>query len=191
MGRYRPTMRIVALAGQVIERSPLIENARPHVEQLRSELGESCHLSVPSYVSALCLVHASGSRDGTAPRLRELVPCHCTAGGKALLAWREQWREAVLAQPLERFTQRTATGPMWLRRDLHRTVERGYSVEDCEFDPETRAVAAPVVCAGEVVAALAVAAPISRLSTERVKPVGETVVGAAAALSVDIERSRS
>ena len=35
------------------------------------------------------------------PHLRELVPCHCTAAGKALLAWRESWREAVLAQPLD------------------------------------------------------------------------------------------
>jgi DNA-binding Lrp family transcriptional regulator len=32
------------------------------------------------------------------------VPCHCTAAGKALLARREAWREEVLEQPLESFT---------------------------------------------------------------------------------------
>ena len=94
------------------------------------------------------------------PHLRELVPCHCTAAGKALLAWRESWREAVLAQPLASFTERTTTGPESLRRELARTVARGYSVEDREYEADTRGLAAPVFAeTGEAVAALAVVAP--------------------------------
>jgi DNA-binding IclR family transcriptional regulator len=61
------------------------------------------------------------------------VPCHCTATGKALLAWRDTWREAVLEQPLRSFTDRTMTGPDWLRRELARTQHRGFAVEDREF----------------------------------------------------------
>ena len=98
------------------------------------------------------------------PHLRELVPCHCTAAGKALLAWRESWRDAVLAQPLESFTERTTTGPESLRRELARTVARGYAVEDREYEPDTRGLAAPVFSGtGEAVAAIAVVAPIGEL----------------------------
>jgi hypothetical protein len=80
---------------------------------------------VPSHLSALCLVHEPVGAGGRyRPQLRELVPCHCTAAGKALLAWRRPWREAVLAQQLERFTERTVTSPEWLRRELERTVAR-------------------------------------------------------------------
>src|SRR3954447_21351572 len=76
---YAPTMRLVALAGQVVERSPLARTARPYVRLLRGWTAAAAHLVVPSYGSVLCLVHAS-SDDDVRPRLRELVPAHCTAG---------------------------------------------------------------------------------------------------------------
>jgi DNA-binding IclR family transcriptional regulator len=182
--RYRPTMRIVALAGQVVARAELTQSAVPYVTALRDELGEDCHLCVPSYVSALCLVHASAQRGNSCrPHLRELVPCHCTASGKALLAWRERWRDAVLAQPLDSFTERTLTGPEALRRHLAHTVARGYAIEDREHDPDTRGIAAPVLSnTGEAVAALAVAAPAARLPAEEYRSVGESVARVASAL---------
>ena len=183
--RYRPTMRVVALAGQVVQRAELPCTALPHVRALREELGEGCHLCVPSHVFALCLVHdAPDEGSACRPHLRELVPCHCTAAGKALLAWRDEWREAVLEQPLESFTERTTTGPESLRRELARTVARGYAVEDREYEPATRGLAAPVFCdTGEAVAALAVVGPADRLSADRYGELGQAVAEAAARLS--------
>ena len=186
--RYRPTMRIVALAGQVVERAELTQTAVPHVVALREELGRDCHLCVPSYLSALCLVHATGATGaGCRPHLRELVPCHCTAAGKALLAWRESWRDAVLSQTLESFTDRTTTGPESLRRELARTVARGYAVEDREHEPDTRGLAAPVFSGtGEAVAAIAVVAPTADLPAERYGEIGAAVVRASAGLSREL-----
>jgi DNA-binding IclR family transcriptional regulator len=186
--RYRPTMRVVALAGQVVERAELTGVAVPYVAALREELGQDCHLCVPSHLFALCLVHApAGSTETPRPHLRELVPCHCTAAGKALLAWRRPWREAVLTQRLESFTERTTVGPESLRRELDRTVVRGYAVEDREFDPDTRGLAAPVFSDdGEAVAALAVVAPVARLPAERYGALGGAVMGAAASLSAEL-----
>ena len=183
--RYRLTMRVVALAGQVVERAELTELALPHVTGLREDLGEGAHLSVPSYLSALCLIHEAGESAGCSrPHLRELVPCHCTAGGKALLAWRERWRDAVLAEPLERFTDRTVVGPESLRRELGRTVARGYAIEDREHESSTRGIAAPVFSAGgEAIAAISVVAPQARLPAERYRDISETVMRRARSLS--------
>jgi IclR family transcriptional regulator, acetate operon repressor len=187
--RYRPTMRIVALAGQVVERAEMTQRAAPHVRALWETLGEGCHLCVPSHLYALCLVHetASGAA-GCRPHLRELVPCHCTAAGKALLAWRKPWRDAVLEEPLAAFTDRTTTGPESLRRELGRTVARGYSVEDREYQPDARGIAAPVFSGDgdDAVAALAVVAPVTRLPAERFREIGEVVMDAAARLSADL-----
>jgi DNA-binding IclR family transcriptional regulator len=184
--RYRPTMRIVALAGQVVERAELPTAALPHVTALHDQLGESCHLCVPSHLFALCLVHDQGA-GSCRPHLRELVPCHCTAAGKALLAWRDQWRDAVLAQPLTSYTERTSVGPESLRRELARTVARGYSVEDREYDMDTRGIAAPVFAdTGEAVAALAVVAPVERLQADRYGDVGAAVMRQAASLSGEL-----
>lgn len=190
--RYRPTMMIVALAGQVVARADLTQTALPHVEGLQRELGEDCHLCVPSYRSALCLVHATGNHpNGCRPHLRELVPCHATAAGKALLAWRTAWRETVISSPLERFTERTITGSEWLRRELTRTTVRGYAIEDREYHAETRALAAPVVSdSGQVVAALAVVATSTRLPLEQFMSTGQAVASAAAGLSAELGASR-
>ncbi|MEA2419671.1 MAG: hypothetical protein QOE60_1877, partial [Thermoleophilaceae bacterium] len=142
----------------------------------------------PSYLSALCLVHDAGDvGSGLRPHLRELVPCHCTAAGKALLAWRESWREAVLAESLRSFTDRTSTGPESLRRELARTVARGYAVEDREYEPDTRGLAAPVLDdAGEAIAALAVVAPMADLPADRYGEIGPVVMHAAAELSREL-----
>jgi IclR family KDG regulon transcriptional repressor len=137
---------------------------------------------------ALCLVHDTpDTACACRPHLRELVPCHCTAAGKALLAWRESWRDAVLEQPLAAFTERTYTGPEALRRELARTVGRGYAIEDREYEPGTRGIAAPVFSdTDEPVAALAVVAPVERLQADRYSELGPAVVAAAEVLSAEL-----
>ncbi|MEN3281450.1 MAG: IclR family transcriptional regulator, regulon repressor [Solirubrobacteraceae bacterium] len=154
--RYELTMRLVALAGQVVENSTLARRARPYVTALHERTGLTAHLAVPSYRSVLCLVHQAPEMTDVRPQLRELVPAHCTAGGKVLLAFRERWRDSVLAdRALERQTDRTVVDPAALRRELDVTRDRGYATEDGEFQLGVRAVAAPVFIDGDPAAALA------------------------------------
>jgi DNA-binding IclR family transcriptional regulator len=151
---YAPTMRIVALAAQVVENSELAHRARPYVARLHEQTGAPAHLAVPSYRSVLCLVHYDHRSVALRPQLRELVPAHCTAGGKALLAWRDLWREDLITRPLERHTDRTLTEPDALLRDTDETHRRGYAIEDGEYQADVRAVAAPVFAHGEAVGAV-------------------------------------
>jgi IclR family KDG regulon transcriptional repressor len=176
---YTPTLRIVALAGKVVERARVARRALPVAEQLHRETGWDAHLMIPSYRSALCIVHVDGST-APEPGLRELVPCHCTATGKVLLAYSQAWRDSVLRARLERRTAKTTTDPTRLRAETDEIRERGYALEDGENDPDTRAAAAPVFGpTGDVVAALG-------LSTRDQAPFDELaslVVPRAAALS--------
>jgi DNA-binding IclR family transcriptional regulator len=156
---YRPTMRLVAVAGQVVERSPLARAAVPFVRGLHDETGAGVHLMVPSYRSAACVVHGAAGCSGR-PQLRELVPSHCTAPGKVLLAFRDEWRESVLSAPLERCTPRTITDPVRLHAEAAKVRAQGYAIEDGEFRPGLRAVAAPVFGHdGQAAAALAATVP--------------------------------
>jgi DNA-binding IclR family transcriptional regulator len=154
---YSPSMRIVALAGQIAARAPLTMEGVAAVERLHEETGADAHVVVPSYLSALCVVHADGC--GARRHPRELVPSHCTASGKALLAWRQPWRDSVLGHPLERHTDRTLIDPADLSRDADTTRARGYATEDGEFEEGVRAVAAPIFAGDEAVAALGVSGP--------------------------------
>jgi DNA-binding IclR family transcriptional regulator len=156
---YEPTMRLVALAGQVIENSPLARRARPYVTLLHERTGAAAHLVVPSYQQVLCIVHRADGENDAPPRVRELVPAHATAGGKALLAWREAWRDSVLSRPLARHTDRTITDAAELRAVLDDVRTAGYAVEDGEYQVGVRAVAAPVQVAGEAIGALCLSGP--------------------------------
>lgn len=158
-------MRLVALAGQVAENSTLARTARPFVLLLHERAGGAAHLLVPSYQSALCLVHVSATSSDGRPGLRELVPAHCTAGGKALLAWRDRWRESVLAAPLHPYTDKTVTDPEELRRALADVRRAGHAVEDGEYQRGVRAIAAPVRVFSEVVAAVATTGIRGRVDT--------------------------
>jgi DNA-binding IclR family transcriptional regulator len=181
---YRPTMRIVALAGQIVERAELTRVAAPFVDRVHERGGGVAHLVVPSYRSVLCVVHRANSDVPARPQLRELAPSHCTAPGKVLLAHRDAWRESVLSAPLEAHTTRTITDAGTLRAEAAAIRERGYAVEDGEHRDDERAVAAPVFTGGEAVAALAATARPGQVLEE----LARIVTAAARELTAELER---
>jgi IclR family acetate operon transcriptional repressor len=153
---YVPTMRIVALAAQLADRAPVVRLGAAVAQDLQATTGNVVHLAVPSYRSALRLLRVNGDA-GSRPQLRDLAPAHAIAGGKLLLAYREPWRESVLERPLEPVTQSTVIDPDAVRAEAETTRARGFAIEDGEFRPGVRAIAAPVRDGfGDVVAALAV-----------------------------------
>jgi DNA-binding IclR family transcriptional regulator len=178
--KYIATLRIVALAGQVAENSEFVHSARPYLKRLHEETGMCGHLTVPSLLTVLCLLHIGEHTLTALPSIGERVPAHATAAGKALLALRPQWRAHVLQQPLERFTEATLVEPAALAADLHAIVERGWALEDEEYQYGIRGVAAPVQGHnGQVVAAIGV----SGSGTELPADLGPLVAQMAAAIS--------
>lgn len=182
---YAPTMRIVAVASQVVARAPLTRLAIPFVAALHDRTGETAHLAVPSYQAALCVVHANGSRPRA--QMRELVPAHATAVGKALLSHREAWRDSVLGAPLERHTANTLVDAGVLRAETERARERGYAIEVGEHEEGVGGIAAPVFRDGDAVAAIGLTArePL------RVEELADAVLAAAEQLSEALETQRA
>ena len=135
------------------------------------------HLVVPCYRSTLRLARAQDARVATA--MRDLSPAHATAAGKVLLAYRPQWRDAVLSAPLRAVANGTIVDPERLRRHLGRVQQHGYAIEDEELLPGVRAVGAPVRAseADEAIAALAVSS--TSLSTAALQELGPMLVSGA------------
>ena len=182
---YAATMKVVALAGRVLDRTSLVAVAFPYVTRLRNRTGEAAHLSVPTPSAVMHVIQETGeSVVMVKPRVGEQVAYPTTAVGKALLAHLPAQLERVLAAPIEQRTPHTLTDPAALAADLERVRRRGYAVDDREDSPDLRCVAAPVFDhTGEAVAALGVSAPSSRLLRDRVAGVGADVAEVAAALS--------
>lgn len=105
-------------------------------------------------------------------------PLNCTALGKAILAFlpAEHREELLHSMEFHRLTSHTIANAVRLRKELARTVNLGYAMDDQETDLGARCVAAPVFDAsGKVAAAISVSGPVTRISRERFQTFGSLV----------------
>jgi IclR family acetate operon transcriptional repressor len=185
-GRYRVSLHLAAVGEMAKQATSLQRLARPALERLTAATGETANLVV--------LVDSEGVNIEAVESPRPVMhmgavgrrfPLHASAAGKVFLAWRsEEEARALLTVPLERRTPATVTDPEHLVEELREVRARGYAVNWTELEQELAAVAAPVRNhLGELVGALSISAPASRLPREALPEAGRHVVAAADALS--------
>ncbi|GIG41584.1 IclR family transcriptional regulator [Cellulomonas phragmiteti] len=156
------------------------------LDELARTSGCTSVLAVPDGLQVRLAGHRSAPGAArTSGRWPSSVPMHCSATGKAILSVAgASLVERTVAGGLRPVTSRSITDPGELRAELMRTRRRGFAVDDRELDPDIRAVAAPVLDhTGDVVGALAVVAPASRMPAAVVQEHARTVVLAARAVT--------
>ena len=104
----------------------------------------------------------------------------------------EQVDELIGLFTFVRTTPHTLVHRTKLKKDLERTRQRGYALDDEEAVLGARCVAAPVFDAGgNVAAAVSVSGPITRISAGKVPIVGSAVREAAAEISARLGYAES
>jgi len=173
-----------SLAGTEIRTAAL-----PVLERLTAETDETSHLAIPcDNRSLIVAVQDSPHPLRAASRPGFLAELHCSSTGKTLLAFLHQQRlnefyGSGTPRPTKR-TPRTLTTLAELRRETELIRKRGYSVDDEEFAPGIRCLAAPVFASdGTVAAAIGITASTVRFTKERIPEVATKVLSAAAELS--------
>lgn len=187
--RYGATVRVVELARSVLDSKDLTVVAAPHLKALWAASGENTHLAVLAgdhvvYVSALngtTLLSANAA-------IGQSGPLHCTATGKALIANLPRGTAEGLIRNLdfEAFTPRTTTSAEALHKELAQVRVTGYAVDDREYHPGVRCLAAAVFGIGGVIASLGISAPADRMDTERLRVLAPIVVDTAARVSREL-----
>lgn len=162
-----------AYLGQVyLERLDLRRVAHAGLKELASSTGETAHLVVLDVPEVVYIDKVeSDSSVRMISRIGARQPAHSSGVGKAFLAFGpEDIVAAVIAAGLPARTPRTITDEASLRAELDWIRSVGYAVDDVENEADIRCVAAPVFsAAGDVCAALSVAGPTSRVTSERVE----------------------
>ena len=152
----------------------LVQLARPAMERVGSDTQETVHLSVIRgdqvvQVAQVDSQYLLGTRDWT----QVDVPAHTSALGKVFLAW------GVLTltdEHLESLTPHTLTTRAALERDGVLARRRGYAVTVDELEEGLTGVAVPVRgIRGDVVAALGISGPTSRLDG-RIEDLGRNLI---------------
>lgn len=187
---YRLGMTLFVLGQRVPVQRGLREAALPYLEDLYEATHENVHLTVYDSTGMLFLEKVTGRRSmPIVSRVGGRLPAHCTASGKVFLALGPpSYLRQVVDAGLTRMTPKTITMPGLLRRELDRTLERGYGINREESETGVAAVAAPVRDqARNVIAAVSIAGRAHRLDLERLAPAVQT---AAFSLSREMTRFR-
>ncbi len=102
-----------------------------------------------------------------------LAPLHCTALGKAFLAFGSASQTGALTP----FTTRTIVDPHKLEAEIEETRHRGFAIDDEEYSAGIRCVAVPIYDAsGTMVAAVGLSGPSARIQSDRLRELGEMVI---------------
>jgi DNA-binding IclR family transcriptional regulator len=161
-GRYRLGLRLLQLGNAVLARLDLRRVARPQLEALVAETGETATLSAPGERDAITVdfVQSDEASVQSVARIGRPSIAHATATGKVLLAF---GAVELPRPPLEVFTHRTITDPRVVEREIRRVRERGYAEALGEREEELNAIAAPVFeVRGSLAAILGLQGPASR-----------------------------
>src|SRR5882672_8127045 len=114
----------------------LIRVSQEFVKQLARRTNETVHLAIREGRNALFIDHAAANHViAVSGQTGEMVPLHCTAHGKALLAGldRDELGRIFGSSPLGVYTQRTISTVAELAKNCAVIQQQGFATDDTEY----------------------------------------------------------
>lgn len=187
--KLRLGLRLVELGLGALRQLDLRRAAFPYMQQLVERFQETCDLSIfdRGRVLYIEVVHCEHSLTITT-RVGRRLPAHCTASGRVFLAFLPaDVVEPLLSESLTACTENTIVSVTRLRAELEETRQRGYGLDNEEFERGIRAISAPIRdIDGNIIAAISMPGPASRLTPERIPEIAQALMEAASAISAHI-----
>ncbi len=179
--RYQLGPVLVHLSSAVIHRMPLRETAKPFLHKLVKTTGECAHLAIYSQGQALYIdqVESEATLRVNA-EIGHMAPLHCTALGKALLAF----GNCPTPEKLEMRTTATIITQEQLEKELEQIRAQGYAVDDEEYDEGVRCVAVPVFgYRDKIMGAIGISGPAVRIKPDLIENIASQVISIGQELS--------
>ena len=174
---YALGLRMFEIGSLVAHRSHITCAARPFIHELAERTGQVVHLAVLDQQDVVFLdkvgsAYVNRAFAGTMPsRVGGRLTAHCTAVGKALLAYSPLATVSeYLAPGLRRRTEASLATPAALEAALVSIRNSGYATDRDEAVPGVACVAAPIRNFDEVVAAVSVCGPRDQVRAKDLPP---------------------
>lgn len=177
-GLYRLGLRFIEMASLVLQDTELHRWAKPYLERLAKEYGETVDLSILDGTHVIYLeVIESQQRVKLAAAVGQRLPAYFTASGKALLAFMpDDVVRKIIAGNLTESANHAQDSVQQMLEDLRITAERGYAISEQEYEEQINAVAAPIFDKDRnPIASIAIVGPSFRLSKDRLPALGESL----------------
>ncbi|TXI04547.1 MAG: IclR family transcriptional regulator [Pseudorhodobacter sp.] len=189
-GTYTLGIRLVRLAHAAWATSSLAPLARPYLDDLAAETGETIHLAQMDQGQVLYVDKRNAAKPvDMFSSAGKVGPAYCTGVGKAMLAYLDAaaLEAAIARQSFHRFTAETLDSPEKLRAELTAIRARGHAFDRQEHEPGIICCAVPILTrSGRVLGAISVTSTTARTSLEalesradRIKAIAANIASAA------------
>jgi len=189
--KYRLSLKFLELGAVVREELDVITAARPHMTALMEDTSETVNLALFDGAGIIYVDQVANSNSFLRmfTRVGTRAQLHCTGVGKACMAGlsedyvSEYWPKA----DKNRYTEKTIVDEQTLRKELQVVQRLGYAVDNEEMEVGVRCVASAIHGHNDnVVAAVSISGPSSRVTPERVSQIGKLVRKTANSISADL-----
>jgi DNA-binding IclR family transcriptional regulator len=171
--RYRLGPMLFRLGMLSYDSVDLRKVARPEMERVAEDTGESIFLTVRHENNSVCIESTEGRhRVRLTQRIGAVLPLHAGAAAKVLLAYMPEPERQNILRTLElrALGPGTITRRTLLEKKIRAIRSRGFDVSREEVDTGSCGVAVPVFSEkGEVAAVLASGGPIYRFTDKKIK----------------------
>lgn len=171
-GKYRLGLTLFSLGMIAQRRMELVSIAHPYLELMAHDCGETCHLAILSDgIHVMFIDRALGGSSlkmDTALGFSQLA--HCTATGKAILAYQpekvvEQYVRLAL---FPQITEYALPDGEALRRNLRQVRAEGFACDNEEAEPGLTCYAMPLLDrTGRAIAAVSISGPTTRMTQNK------------------------
>jgi DNA-binding IclR family transcriptional regulator len=188
-GKYRLGLGLISMAGVALGRLDVRGAAQPYLNRLVEVTQETINVTVLDGTECVNVERVASPRPiRYVGWIGRRTPLHCTAAGKAILAFTPpEQREALIQLPLPRYTEHTITDKAVLEEALAQVCRDGYATAQEDFEEGFSAIAAPILNhRHEVVGTIAISGPTYRLSSEQFESFVESLLEATGKVSAEL-----
>lgn len=191
---YSLGVRLVRLAHAAWAQSSLAPIARPWLDRLSEELGETLHLAQLDQGQVLYVDKRNAARPvDMFSQAGKVGPAYCTGVGKAMLAYLPDagLEQALSRQSFHVFTPATLASREALVGELKAIRARGYAFDLEEHEPGIICIAAPILSAsGRAIGAMSITSTTQRNSLGDLEAFAPRLCEVAAAIAADAQAWR-
>ena len=184
--KYYLGIKLFELGDRARENFELRNVAIPYLKELNETFDETVHLTVPENGEVLYIeCFESTKRLRTYSVIGVRAPMHCTAVGKAILAFLpDKEVTKIIEKGLQKFTNNTITKKEKLLEELKKIRKNGYAIDNIEHEEGVRCVGAPIRDnSGYPVASISISGPSQRITDELIPQLAFHIIKIANSIS--------
>jgi IclR family transcriptional regulator, KDG regulon repressor len=186
-GKYKLGYKFLDMSSKLLESIDIRAEAKPFLQELEQKTNEVIHLVVYDQGEVVYIEKLEGNETlRTHSKVGKRAPMHCTSVGKAILAHLHEndVRAIIERKGMPYHTEHTLNSMEALLEELNRIRRRGYALDLEENEYGITCIAAPVFDhLGNVVAAVSISGPTTRMTKDRLNQLGPMMIKTSQQLS--------